>query len=87
MKWNVLVYISFGGNQCVITMFFKLEYEMIVIITTNVENSFVAQINYYVNRISKSEQPFMNSMNMLMEQLLLIIGSFSGWNLEEIGGN
>lgn len=42
MKWNVLVYISFDGNQCVITMFFKLEYEMIVIITTNVENSFVA---------------------------------------------
>lgn len=29
----------------------------------------------------------MNSMYMLMEQLLLIIGSFSGWNLEEIGGN
>lgn len=29
----------------------------------------------------------MNSMYMLMEQLLLIIESFSGWNLEEIGDN
>lgn len=44
--------VSSGCNQ---SMFFELEYEMIAIITTNIENSLL-QINYYVNRISKSEQ-------------------------------